>query len=94
MSQNRDEREQFTDEVTLADVLKMFDDVEGPAVTSGDVAAATGPEASGQRGPEEPGMVGGERADGPQRRARGARRRTGERPPSRDFTSTAAGTRL
>jgi hypothetical protein len=42
MSRNRDERGQFTDEVTLADVLKVFDDVEGPVVTFGDVAAATG----------------------------------------------------
>lgn len=30
---------QLTDEVTLADVLEVFDDVEGPVVTSGDVAA-------------------------------------------------------
>lgn len=42
MSRNRDERGQFTDEVTLVDVLEVFDDVEGPVVTSGDVAAATG----------------------------------------------------
>jgi len=42
MSRNRDDRGQFTDEVTVADVLEVFDAVEGPVVTSGDVAAATG----------------------------------------------------
>ncbi len=42
MSRNRDERGQFTEEVTLADVLAVFEEVEGPVVTSGDVASATG----------------------------------------------------
>lgn len=42
MSRNRDERGQYTEEVTLDDVLAVFDAVDGPVVTSGDVASATG----------------------------------------------------
>jgi hypothetical protein len=42
MSRNRDERGQFTEQVGLSDVLGVFDTVEGPVVTSGDVASATG----------------------------------------------------
>jgi hypothetical protein len=41
MSQNRDEKGQFTETVTLADVLEVFEAVEGPVVTTGDVATAT-----------------------------------------------------
>lgn len=39
---NRDERGQFTETVTREDVLAVFDAVEGPVVTSGDVAERTG----------------------------------------------------
>jgi hypothetical protein len=42
MSHNRDEHGQFTEQVTLSDVLGVFDAVEGPVITSGDVASATG----------------------------------------------------
>lgn len=42
MGQNRDEHGQFSEEVTLSDVLGVFERVEGPVVTTGDVAAATG----------------------------------------------------
>lgn len=42
MSQNRDEHGQFSEEVTLHDVLAVFDAVDGPVVTTGDVADATG----------------------------------------------------
>jgi hypothetical protein len=42
MSQNRDEHGQFTEQVTLADVLGVFEAVEGPVITSGDVASVTG----------------------------------------------------
>lgn len=39
MSNNRDREEgRFTETVSLEDVLSVFDDVEGPVVTSGDVA--------------------------------------------------------
>ena len=42
MSRQRDDRRQYTEQVSLEDVLGVFDTVEGPVVTSGDVAAATG----------------------------------------------------
>ncbi len=42
MSQDRNDRGRFTETVTLADVLGVFDRVEGPVVTSGDVAEETG----------------------------------------------------
>lgn len=42
VSQNRDERGQFSEEVSLDDVLAVFDAVDGPVVTSGDVAEQTG----------------------------------------------------
>jgi hypothetical protein len=42
MSRKRDERGQYTEQVSLADVLGVFEAVEGPVVTSGDVASATG----------------------------------------------------
>lgn len=42
MSRNRDDAGQFTKEVGLADVLAVFDEVDGPVVTTGDVADATG----------------------------------------------------
>lgn len=42
MSRERDDRGQFTETVTLADVLGVFDAVDGPVVTSGDVADHTG----------------------------------------------------
>ena len=42
MSQNRDEHGQFTEQVGLSDVLGVFDAVDGPVVTSGDVASVTG----------------------------------------------------
>ncbi|MEF8980158.1 MAG: hypothetical protein V5A39_15035 [Haloarculaceae archaeon] len=42
MSQNRDEHGQFTEQVSLSDVLAVFDAVDGPVVTSGDVASETG----------------------------------------------------
>lgn len=41
MSRKRDDRGQFTEEVSLSDVLGVFDAVDGPVVTSGDVASAT-----------------------------------------------------
>ena len=42
MSRNRDERGQYTETVSLSEVLEVFDTVAGPAVTSGDIASATG----------------------------------------------------
>ena len=42
MSRNRDERGQYTETVTLSEVLEVFDTVAGPVVTSGDIASATG----------------------------------------------------
>jgi len=42
MSQERNEEGKFTETVTLDDVLAVFDEVEGPVVTSGDVADRTG----------------------------------------------------
>jgi hypothetical protein len=42
MSRNRDERGQYTETVSLSEVLEVFDTVAGPVVTSGDVASATG----------------------------------------------------
>ncbi|MEF8774513.1 MAG: hypothetical protein V5A37_07330 [Halobacteriales archaeon] len=42
MSQDRNERGRFTETTTLADVLAVFDSVDGPVVTSADVADATG----------------------------------------------------
>lgn len=42
MSQNRDDRGQFSEQVGLSDVLDVFDLVDGPVVTSGDVASETG----------------------------------------------------
>ena len=42
MSQNRDEQGQFSEQIGLSDVLDLFDLVDGPVVTSGDVASATG----------------------------------------------------
>ena len=42
MSKHRDEQGKFTEEVTLSDVLAVFDTVPGPVVTSGDVASETG----------------------------------------------------
>lgn len=42
MSRNRDEHGQFTDQITLSDVLDVFDTVDGPVITSGDVASVTG----------------------------------------------------
>lgn len=42
MSQNRDEHGQFSEEVTLSDVLGVFDRVDGPVITTGDVATVTG----------------------------------------------------
>lgn len=42
MSHNRDERGQFSEQVGLTDVLDVFEIVDGPVVTSGDVASATG----------------------------------------------------
>lgn len=42
MSRNRDENGQFTEQVSLSDVVAVFDAVDGPVVTSGDVARATG----------------------------------------------------
>ena len=42
MSQNRDEKGQFSEQVGLSDVLDLFDLVDGPVVTSSDVASATG----------------------------------------------------
>ena len=42
MSQNRDDQGQFSKQVGLSTVLDLFDTVEGPVLTSGDVASATG----------------------------------------------------
>lgn len=42
MSQDRNDRGRFTEQVRLADVLSVFDRVDGPVVTSGDVAETTG----------------------------------------------------
>ena len=42
MSRNRDERGQYTETVSLSEVLEEFDTVAGPVVTSGDIASATG----------------------------------------------------
>jgi hypothetical protein len=42
MSHHRDESGQFTEQVSLAEVLGVFESVAGPVVTSGDVAAVTG----------------------------------------------------
>lgn len=39
---NRNDRGQFSSSVTLDDVLGVFDAVDGPVVTSGDVAERTG----------------------------------------------------
>lgn len=39
---NRNDRGQFSSSVTLDDVLAVFDAVDGPVVTSGDVAERTG----------------------------------------------------
>lgn len=40
MSRERGDSGRYTETVTLADVLGVFEDVEGPVVTSGDVAEA------------------------------------------------------
>lgn len=40
MSRKREDSGRFTDTVTAGDVLGVFDAVEGPVVTSGDVAEA------------------------------------------------------
>lgn len=42
MSQNRDEQGQFSEQVGLSAVLDVFDIVEGPVVTSSDVASVSG----------------------------------------------------
>lgn len=42
MSRERDDTGQFTQTVTLEDVLSVFEIVDGPIVTSADVADATG----------------------------------------------------
>ena len=42
MSRNRDESGQYAEEVTLDDVLAVFSEVDGPVVTTGDVAGITG----------------------------------------------------
>jgi hypothetical protein len=42
MSRNRDERGQYTETISLSEVLEVFDTVAGPVITSGDVASATG----------------------------------------------------
>ena len=42
MGRERDEHGQFTEQVTLADVLAVFETVAGPVVTSSDVASMTG----------------------------------------------------
>lgn len=39
---NRDDSGRFAETVTLAEVLAVFDEVDGPVVTSGDVAEQTG----------------------------------------------------
>lgn len=41
MSRDRDEHGQFTEQVSLSDVLGVFDAVDGPVITSGDVASVT-----------------------------------------------------
>jgi hypothetical protein len=40
MQPSRDDTGNYTETVTLADVLGVFDSVEGPVVTSSDIAAA------------------------------------------------------
>lgn len=42
MNRNRDERGQYTETVSLSEVLEVFDTVAGPVVTSDDIASATG----------------------------------------------------
>lgn len=42
MSHDRDDQGQFSEQVGLSDVLGVFEHVEGPVITSGDVASATG----------------------------------------------------
>lgn len=42
MSRERDAHGQYTEKVSLSDVLGVFDAVDGPVVTSGDVASITG----------------------------------------------------
>lgn len=42
MSQDRNEHGQFSETTTLEDVLAVFDAVDGPVVTTGDVAERTG----------------------------------------------------
>lgn len=42
MSRNRDEKGQYTQKVSLSEVLGVFETVAGPVVTSSDVASATG----------------------------------------------------
>lgn len=42
MSRNRDEHGRYTEQVSLSDVLDVFETVEGPVVTTGDVASVTG----------------------------------------------------
>jgi len=42
MSRKRDDQGQYTEEVSLDDVLGVFETVEGPVVTTGDVSSATG----------------------------------------------------
>lgn len=42
MSDERDGDGRFVEQVTLSDVLGVFGAVDGPVVTSGDVAAVTG----------------------------------------------------
>jgi hypothetical protein len=42
MSRNRDERGQYTETVSLSEVLEVFETVAGPVVTSSDIASTTG----------------------------------------------------
>ena len=42
MSQDRNGRGRFTERVSLTDVLGVFDQIDGPVLTSGDVVEATG----------------------------------------------------
>jgi hypothetical protein len=42
MSRNRDDQGQYTETVSLSDVLGVFEAVAGPVVTTGDVASVTG----------------------------------------------------
>lgn len=42
MSDDRNDQGEFTETVTLAEVLSVFDAVDGPVVTSGDVTDRTG----------------------------------------------------